>query len=98
MTTFFTFVGIAFTAIFAGIVLLLLSIWLYNVAKEAYVGIKVVLFLNDEWNEMVKRGMTQPKPTMTRIKETIKFYRRIFGNFQTTRFTSKLGNVFDWTV
>jgi hypothetical protein len=47
---------------------------------------------------MVKRGMTQPKPTMTRIKETIKFYRRIFGNFQTTRFTSKLGNVFDWTI
>lgn len=98
MTTFFTFVGIAFTAIFAGIVLLLLSIWLYNFAKEAYVGIKVVLFLNDEWNELIKRGMTQPKPTMARIKETVKFYCRVFGNFQTTRFTSRLGNVFDWTV
>ncbi len=94
MTTFFAFVGITFASIFAIIFLLLL----YSVAKEAYVGIKVVLFLNAEWNEMIKRGMTQPKPTMDRIKETIKFYFRTFGNFQTSRFTSKLGNVFDWTI
>lgn len=95
---FFTYLGYTFSAIAVGIGFVLLVVYLYHVAKEAYVGIKVVLFLNDEWNEMIKRGMTQPKPALRRIYEAARFFCRYFGHFQTIRFTSKLDNVFDWTV
>ena len=87
----FTYIGIAVASLAAPIVL----IFLYHFLQEAFVGIRVVLWLNSEWNEMIRQGLTEQAPNLRRLRDSVKFFLRTFGSFRNTRFNSKLNNIFN---
>ena len=92
---FFEIIGIITTSVIGIVLLILLVANTIIAAKELYIGIRVVVWLRSEFNEMKKEEPSLPGESVFHyVYYGIRFIVHNFGYFRSTIFTSKRGNVF----